>query len=67
MCTVDFNVFGQVWIENIGAAFPDFMTKHKCKNFEAVRQWASDNQVSVNRNDTSLMLRPGDIKLPDIP
>ncbi|KAH8881132.1 hypothetical protein GQ53DRAFT_773550 [Thozetella sp. PMI_491] len=54
MCTVDTSVFGQVWFNpKDPRAFPDFHTRHKCKNFDSVRQWATDNQV------------PPDDELPD--
>lgn len=46
MCNADTGVLGQVWYdpENI-RTFPDFQTKHKCKNFDAIRQWAIDHQA----------------------
>ena len=69
MCNVDFNVFGQVWVDNINQPFPDFMTKHKCKNFDAIRQWAHDHQVTEAdmKDSMALMWRKGDIKEPGIP
>lgn len=46
MCNTDTGVLGQVWY-NKGApvAFPDFKTEHKCKNYDAVREWAEKHQV----------------------
>ncbi|KAJ5158906.1 uncharacterized protein N7500_008557 [Penicillium coprophilum] len=46
MCTVDSGVLGQVWIypEN-PEPYVDFNTKHRCKNFDAVRRWAEKNQL----------------------
>ncbi|CDM30297.1 hypothetical protein DTO013E5_9278 [Penicillium roqueforti] len=46
MCTVDSGVLGQVWIypEN-PEPYVDFNTQHRCKNFDAVRRWAEDNQL----------------------
>lgn len=69
MCTADFNVFGQVWVEGMDAAFPDFMTQHKCKDFESIRQWAHDNQIAEDEmaSPTLLLRRPGDIVLSEIP
>ncbi|KAK0649160.1 hypothetical protein B0T16DRAFT_409532 [Cercophora newfieldiana] len=41
MCNVDTAVLGQVWYNpEHPKAFPDFSTKHKCKNYDAVRKWA---------------------------
>jgi Mycotoxin biosynthesis protein UstYa len=46
MCSVDIAVLGQVWWNHDEpTAFPDFNTKHKCRNFEAVRQWAYEHQA----------------------
>ncbi|KAK4502119.1 hypothetical protein PRZ48_005542 [Zasmidium cellare] len=67
MCTVDFNVFGQVWVEKTQTAFPDFMTTHRCKNFETVRQWAYENQIEGNPKEMAMPLREGDIVLAEAP
>ncbi|KAK7966833.1 uncharacterized protein PG986_001110 [Apiospora aurea] len=42
MCNVDTGVLGQVWYDHPEGpqAFPDFQSRHKCKNFDAVRDWA---------------------------
>ncbi|PQE13984.1 tat pathway signal sequence protein [Rutstroemia sp. NJR-2017a BBW] len=49
MCNVDTGVLGQVWTRQSETmspqAFPDFNTRHKCKDYEAVRMWAEENQV----------------------
>ncbi|KAF9883352.1 hypothetical protein FE257_003568 [Aspergillus nanangensis] len=46
MCTVDFAVFGQVWVHpDHPEPFVDFNTEHRCRNFEDVRQWAEKNQL----------------------
>jgi hypothetical protein len=46
MCTVDTGVLGQVWVHpEKPMPFVDFNTKHTCKNFDAIRQWAEENQL----------------------
>lgn len=46
MCNVDTGVLGQVWYgEGHPEAFPDFNTKHTCKNYKDIRIWAEKNQV----------------------
>jgi hypothetical protein len=46
MCTVDTGVLGQVWWnQERPQAYVDFNTRHKCKNFDAIRQWAEDRQL----------------------
>lgn len=49
MCNVDTGVLGQVWIDpKEPTAFPDFRTKHTCKNYEDIRKWAKHLQVRTN-------------------
>jgi hypothetical protein len=48
MCTVDVGVLGQVWYQPPGGAlqaFVDFNTVHKCRNFDAIRDWAEKHQL----------------------
>jgi len=46
MCTVDVGVLGQVWLyPDEPEAYVDFNTRHTCRNFEAIRQWAEANQL----------------------
>lgn len=47
MCTVDIGVLGQVWIyPDDPIPYVDFNTKHKCRDFDAIRRWAEDRQVT---------------------
>nr|OQO25425.1 hypothetical protein B0A51_06508 [Rachicladosporium sp. CCFEE 5018] len=49
MCTVDIGLLGQVWYQppdkRYPEAFVDFNTKHTCRNFDEVREWARVRQV----------------------
>jgi hypothetical protein len=48
MCTADVGLLGQVWYQPPGKdpqAFVDFNTKHKCRNFEDIREWAEKHQL----------------------
>lgn len=48
MCNVDTGVLGQVWVDpKQPTAFPDFRTKHVCKNYDEIRNWAEHLQVST--------------------
>ena len=47
MCNVDTGVLGQRWVDpEEPYGFPDFQTTHKCKNYDAIREWAEKLQVS---------------------
>ncbi|KAH8652299.1 hypothetical protein BX600DRAFT_516350 [Xylariales sp. PMI_506] len=46
MCNADTGVLGQVWVDPTSPqAFPDFLTQHKCKNFEDIRRWGEIHQA----------------------
>lgn len=46
MCRADVGVFGQVWTQpEDPKPFVDFNTKHKCVNYDAIRQWAEERQL----------------------
>ncbi|KAG0650027.1 Oxidase ustYa [Hyphodiscus hymeniophilus] len=46
MCQPDTGLLGQVWWDKSSPkAFVDFNTDHKCKNFDAIRQWAEERQI----------------------
>jgi hypothetical protein len=49
MCKPDTGVLGQVWWDkDFPKAFVDFNTNHKCKNFDAIKQWAEEKQMPEN-------------------
>ncbi|KAF7551987.1 hypothetical protein G7Z17_g4615 [Cylindrodendrum hubeiense] len=49
MCNVDTAVLGQVWAtKEDPMAFPDFNTRHMCKNYDAVREWGEKLQAPPN-------------------
>ncbi|CAK1355972.1 hypothetical protein CB0940_00363 [Cercospora beticola] len=58
MCQVDVGVLGQVWWQPkdtpVPEPFVDFNTKHVCRNFEAVRQWAEERQMPIETPDDFL-------------
>jgi hypothetical protein len=69
MCTVDTGMLGQIWWDQeYPKAFVDFNTEHKCKNFDAIRQWAEERQIP--ERVASDFLKPpqeGDIIYAEIP
>lgn len=74
MCTPDVGVLGQVWWKpsNEGPQpFVDFNTKHRCRDFEAIRKWAKAHQLPPEEEvDMSIfyqMPKPGDTVYAEIP
>jgi hypothetical protein len=49
MCNVDTSILGQVWVNSDKpTAFPDFNTRHMCKNFDAIKAWAGKVEAAPN-------------------
>lgn len=67
MCQPGTGVFGAYFIEDIGEPFVDFNTKHKCKNFDDLRDWVMEHQMTVEEFEQGKVLqRPGDVVLSTI-
>ena len=59
MCTVDTGMLGQVWWNpEQPSAFVDFNTQHKCKNYDAIREWARVRQLPEPGNGPPDLLEP---------
>ena len=75
MCTTDIGVLGQVWWDSSSPgepiqphAFTDFNTQHKCRNFDAIRQWAEEHQLPASTPiDYLEPPKEGDRIYPEIP
>ncbi|OJD31280.1 tat pathway signal sequence [Diplodia corticola] len=71
VCAVDTGVLGQVWFQPANApleAFVDFNTRHKCRNFDAVRAWAAAHQIPPEVPDDFLQPpAPGDAVYTSVP
>lgn len=69
MCTVDVGVLGQVWLyPERPESYVDFNTRHRCRNFDAVRQWAEANQLPKDVPEDFLEPpKEGDTIYPEIP
>lgn len=49
MCTVDIGLMGKIWVHpEAPEAYQDFNTKHKCRDFDAVKNWAEQRQMPVD-------------------
>ncbi|SMR64022.1 unnamed protein product [Zymoseptoria tritici ST99CH_3D1] len=72
MCTVDIGVLGQVWFQpgdsDVPEPFVDFNTKHVCRNFDAIRQWAEERQMPEEVPDDLIQPpEPGDYIYDHVP
>jgi hypothetical protein len=75
MCNPDVGVLGQVWWQPDAKPDPmpfvDFNTKHRCRDYDAVREWAKAHQLppeqEVNMSRFYEMPKEGDYIFPEIP
>lgn len=74
MCSIDIGVLGQVWFQPDGLPpepYVDFNTRHKCRDFEAVRKWAKIHQLppaeNVNLSEFYMPPVEGDTIYTEIP
>ncbi|KAF2280525.1 uncharacterized protein EI97DRAFT_368898 [Westerdykella ornata] len=75
MCTTDIGMLGQVWYHPEGEPEPipfvDFNTKHRCRDYEAIRQWAESHQLppesEVDMSRFYEKPKPGDTVYSEIP
>ncbi|CZR57154.1 uncharacterized protein PAC_07043 [Phialocephala subalpina] len=59
MCTADIGLVPFVWVEGQPEPGADFSTKHRRKDFDAIRQWAKEKQVDEQQAKVKPVRRPG--------
>lgn len=48
MCTPNTALLGQIWWDRTAPkAFVDFNTEHRCRNYDAIRDWAEKRQLPI--------------------
>jgi len=50
MCTADVGMITYEWVRDFSEPYPDFNTKHQCRNFEKILAWANENALHVPRD-----------------
>ncbi|MCJ1235720.1 hypothetical protein MMC14_003691 [Varicellaria rhodocarpa] len=62
MCDADTGVILYNWVKGYPSPYPNFNTRHKCRNFDDVLQWAVENQeansgiLNLERTQDSVQL-----------
>ena len=46
MCHADVGIITHRWVKDFPRPYPDFNTRHQCRNFDSAYQWTIDKQVS---------------------
>ena len=68
MCDADVGLRPIYWIKRHDLAYPDFSTYHKCRDFEAVKTWAQENEVDMGEGWKGHLDKPeGAVELEELP
>ena len=65
MCDADVGLIPMYWVKHHDHPYPDFSTKHKCRDYGRVWQWADENQVRTY--EFSRVPRPDDAVELEVP
>lgn len=61
MCDSDVNIVAYNWIEGHLSPHPNFNVQHRCRDFDAVRQYAYDHRITIPYfSPNGYLLRPTD-------
>jgi hypothetical protein len=66
MCAGDTGLIPFVWVGNPPHPFPDFKREHKCRNFDAIRDFAERKQGLLMK-DMNVTPHTGALILEDFP
>lgn len=47
MCDAGVGLIAMYWVKKHDHPYPDFNTYHNCRSFDAVVEWARDNEVDM--------------------
>ena len=68
MCDADVGLIPMYWVKRHDHPYPDFSTYHKCRDFEAVKDWARENQVDMGEGWKGYLEKPdGAVELEEPP
>jgi len=50
MCDADAGILTYVWAKGHPAPFPDFSVQHKCRDFNALKDWVTEHQLFTTKD-----------------
>jgi hypothetical protein len=67
MCKSDLTLISSYWINTTWRIkpFPKFATRHQCRNFDDILNWAKEHQMPEELWHHGLSIRPGDLIIND--
>lgn len=60
MCHGDVSPLQYVWSERAQTVQTEMKSRHQCKNFEKIKQWAFDRWVKVDRHHSPFTWLPAE-------
>lgn len=51
MCNADTGVITFEWVQEIGDPYPNFNTRHKCRNYNKLVDWYENHKVHLKKAD----------------
>ncbi|KAJ3509500.1 hypothetical protein NLJ89_g5194 [Agrocybe chaxingu] len=64
MCSADVAMITYEWVRGFRLPYPDFNTKHQCRNYQKILDWANDNAVHIPREHVTRLLDTVDMLTP---
>ncbi|KAF8813235.1 hypothetical protein BYT27DRAFT_7335163 [Phlegmacium glaucopus] len=53
MCSADVGMITYEWVRGFSVPYPDFNTRHQCRNLEKILAWGNQNAVHIPRSHVS--------------
>lgn len=64
MCNADVTMITWDWVQGHKDPWPDFNTRHQCRNYEKIMDWAVKHAVQFDESDVTRFEDTVDLPLP---
>lgn len=53
MCNADVTMITWYWVQGHTVPYPNFNTRHRCRNFEKIRDWFVEHSIDIDESEIS--------------
>jgi len=64
MCNADVTMITWDWVQGHTIPYPNFNTRHQCRNYEKILDWAAEHAVHIDKSEVTRFEDTVDIHLP---
>lgn len=64
MCNADLKMITWDWVEGLHDAYPNFNTRHQCRDYEKILDWAVKHAVHIDKSEVTRSKDTIDMPLP---